>query len=83
MLQKNDVLKSTPEYFLVCKGLPDDDAGVTTSTVCQEIRPGDGFETGDCDFVKGKSGEGGATVERLNDRWGGLLNPKIVRRLFS
>ena len=34
----------------VCKGLSNDDVGVATGTVLQEIRPGAGFKTDD--FVK-------------------------------
>ena len=34
-------------YFLVCKGLSNDDVGGTRGTEFQEIRPGAGFETGD------------------------------------
>ena len=33
--------------FLVCKGRSNDDVGVASGTVIQEIRPGAGFETGD------------------------------------
>ena len=34
-------------YFLVCKGLSNDEVGVTRVAVLQEIRPGVGFKTGD------------------------------------
>ena len=37
-------------YFVVFKGLSDDDVWVSRDTVFQEIRPGAGFKTGD--FVK-------------------------------
>ena len=46
-------------FFLVRKGLlllSNDDVGVATGTVFQEVRPGGGFETGD--FVERKVGEG-------------------------
>ena len=42
-------------YFLVRKRLSNDDVGVATGNVVQEIRPGAGFKTGD--FVKEKLGE--------------------------
>ena len=41
-------------YFVVREGLTIDDVGLSRDTVFQEIRPGDGFETGD--FVKEKLG---------------------------
>ena len=41
-------------FFLVCKGLSNDDVGVARGTIFQEIRPGAGFKTGD--FVKEKLG---------------------------
>ena len=45
----NRKTKPVSIYFLVCKGLTiDDDVGVSRDTaVSQEIRPGDGFESGD------------------------------------
>ena len=52
-------------YFLVCKGLSNDDVGRARGTVFQEIRPGAGFET--CDFVTEK-GVGGATVARPHNK---------------
>ena len=42
------------KHFHACKGLSNDDVGVTRSTVFQEIRPGAGFKTGE--FVKEKLG---------------------------
>ena len=48
-------------YFLLCKGLSNDDVGGARDTLFQQIRPGAGFETGD--FVKEMLG--GATAERL------------------
>ena len=53
--------KSISFYFFVCEGRSNDDVGVATGTVFQELRPGAGFKTGD--FVKAKLG--GAIVERL------------------
>ena len=46
-------------YFLIFKGLSNDDVRVARGTVFQEIRPGAGFKT--ADFAKEKLG--GATVE--------------------
>ena len=39
-------------YFLVCKGLSNDDVGLARDTAFQEIRPEAGFKTGD--FFKEK-----------------------------
>ena len=45
------------KYFLICKGLSNDDVGVRRGTECQKIRPGAVLnKTGD--FVKEK-GVGG------------------------
>ena len=41
-------------FFLVFKGLSDDDLGAARGAVLQEIRPGAGFKTGD--FVEEKLG---------------------------
>ena len=41
-------------YFIVCKGLSNDDFGVATGAVFQQIWPGVGFKTDD--FVKEKLG---------------------------
>ena len=64
-------------YFLVGKGLSNDDVGEARGTVFQKIRPGAGFETGD--FVKEKLG-GGATVERLVAKWNNIT---LLRDPFS
>ena len=60
---KDTIENTVSMYFLVCKGLSIDDAGVSRNTVFQEIRPGTGFETSQ--FVEEKLG--GAGAERL---WG-------------
>ena len=53
--------------FLVCKGASNDDVGMATGTVYQEMRCGAGFKTSD--FVENKLV--GATVGRL--RCGGVF----------
>ena len=53
--RKDTIENEVSVYFVVCKGLSIDDAGVAIKdTVFQEIRSGAGFETGD--FVKEKLG---------------------------
>ena len=42
--------KSISVYLLVCKGQSNDDVGVASGTLFQELRPDAGFEAGD--FVK-------------------------------
>ena len=54
--------KTFPHIFLFfCRGLSNDDVGVSTDTVFQEVRQEAGFQTGY--FVQEKLG--GGTVERL------------------
>ena len=40
-------MKKASTYFLVCKGLSNDNVGVGKDTVSQEIRPGAGCKNGD------------------------------------
>ena len=51
-------------FFLVCKGLSNDDVGVARGSAFQEIWPRGGFGTGD--FVKNV---GGATLDSLPWEW--------------
>ena len=44
------LLTKSLHVFIVLKGLSNDDVGVSTDTIFQEIRPSAGFKTGD--FVK-------------------------------
>ena len=46
--------KNVFTYFLVCKGLSNDDVGAARGSVFQEIRPGAGFKT--VGFVEEKLG---------------------------
>ena len=61
-LEKGCFEETILTYFLVCKGLSNDDVGVAGVAVFQEIRPGVGFETGD--VVEERFGRATA-VERL------------------
>ena len=45
--REDPIESNVSTYFLVCKGLSNNDVGVSRDTVLQEVRPGAGFETGD------------------------------------
>ena len=61
--REDAIRKRAYMYFIVGKGLSNDDVGAATGTVFQEVRPGSWFRNRD--FVKEKVG--GATVVRFNE----------------